>query len=68
MIVSFLAKHVLIFEQDLRQLMDGLKNLTFLDIYGAVSWKKAQAYLLMAQTHFPHGHIRVELTRFCLWL
>jgi hypothetical protein len=59
---------VLIFEQDLCQLMEGLKDLTFLDIYGAVCWKKARAYLLMAQTHFPRGHIRVELTRFRLWL
>ncbi len=57
-----------IFEQDLCQLLEGLKELTFLDIYGAISCRKAEAYLLMAQTHFPRGHIRVELTRFRLWL
>ena len=64
----FIAKDVSIFEQDLCQLVKRLKELTFLDIYGAISCTKAQAYLLMAQTHFSHGHIGVELTRFHLWL
>jgi hypothetical protein len=59
---------VLIFERDLCQLTGRLKDLTVLDIFGSVGMKKAQAYLLMAQTRFPHGYIRVELTRFRLWL
>ena len=54
-------------KQDLCQLMEGLKDLTFLDIYGGVSRKKARAYRLMPRTHFPRGHIRVELIRFRLW-
>lgn len=54
-------------KQDLCQLMEGLKDLTFLDIYGDVSRKKVRVYRLMLRTHFPRGHIRVELTRFRLW-
>jgi hypothetical protein len=57
---------VSIFEKDLCQLVEGLKDLTVLNIYGGVSYP--QAYLLMAQTHFPHANICVEVTRFCLWL
>ncbi|CAF0947683.1 unnamed protein product [Adineta steineri] len=62
-----IAQHVLVFEQDLCQLMDKLKDLTFLDIYGEIHNKKVEPYRLMAQTCFPRSRVYVEMSRFRIW-
>ncbi|CAF3333006.1 unnamed protein product [Rotaria sp. Silwood1] len=48
-----IAQHVIVFEQDLCQLIDKLKDLTFLDIYGKTHYKKVEPYRLMVQARFP---------------
>lgn len=40
----------------------------FLDIRGAISCEKVDAYRLMAQTRFPNSRIDVHQSRFRLWL
>ena len=57
-----------IFEQDLCQLIEKLKELTFLDIYGEINYEKVEPYRLMVQTRFPNSRIDVEISRFRLWL
>jgi hypothetical protein len=59
---------VVVFEQDLCQLIDKLKDFTFLDIYGEIHYKKVEPYRLMVQARFPHSRVDVELSRFRLWL
>ncbi|UJR29131.1 hypothetical protein I4U23_010345 [Adineta vaga] len=62
------AKHVTVFEQDLCQLFETLKELTFLDIYGDVDLEKVEPYRIMVQTRFPNSRNHVETSRFRLWL
>ncbi|CAF3956624.1 unnamed protein product [Rotaria sp. Silwood1] len=61
-------QHVAIFEQDLCQLTENLKEFTFLDIYGKIDYEKVEPYRLMVQARFPNSRIDVEISRFCLWL
>ncbi|CAF2106383.1 unnamed protein product [Rotaria magnacalcarata] len=63
-----IAQQVTIFEQDLCQLVEQLKHFVFLDIYGVISYEKAQAYHSMVQTRFPNYRSHVDISRFCLWL
>ncbi|CAF1405832.1 unnamed protein product [Rotaria sordida] len=63
-----IAQHVIVFEQDLCQLVEKLKEFTFLDIYGEIHKEKVEPYRLMAQTRFPNSRINVEVSRFRLWL
>ncbi|CAF1494248.1 unnamed protein product [Rotaria sp. Silwood1] len=67
-LVPFITQHVVIFEQDLCQLIDKLKGFTFLDIYGKIHYKKVKPYRLMVQARFPHSRVDVEISRFRLWL
>ncbi|CAF1340752.1 unnamed protein product [Rotaria sordida] len=60
--------HVTVFEQDLSQLFDQLKEFIFVDICGIIPREKVEPYRLMAQTRFPNSRIDVQLTRFCLWI
>ncbi|CAF3412810.1 unnamed protein product, partial [Rotaria sp. Silwood2] len=60
--------HVPIFEQDLSQLFDQLKEFIFLDIGGIISCEKVEPYRLMAQTRFSNSRIDVQLSRFRLWI
>ena len=46
----FLAQHVALFEQDLCQLFEQLKELVFLDIYGKIEEEKAEQYRRMDRT------------------
>jgi hypothetical protein len=66
--IFILAQHVAIFEQDLCQLVEELKEFTFLDIYGEIHSEKVEPYRLMAQARFPNSRIDVETSRFRLWL
>ncbi|CAF1369589.1 unnamed protein product, partial [Rotaria sordida] len=61
-------RHVVVFEQDLCQLIKELKEFTFLDIYGEIHYEKVKAYRSMVQTRFPHSRVDVEISRFRLWL
>ncbi|CAF3548040.1 unnamed protein product, partial [Rotaria sp. Silwood2] len=63
-----IAKHVAIFEKDLCQLVEKLKEFTFLDIYGEIHYEKVEPYRLMVQSCFPNSRIDVEISRFRLWL
>ncbi|UJR17912.1 hypothetical protein I4U23_004811 [Adineta vaga] len=49
-----IAQQVIVFEQDLCQLVDKLKDLTFLDIYGEIHYEKVEPYRLTVQARFPH--------------
>ncbi|CAM4942039.1 unnamed protein product [Rotaria socialis] len=62
-----IAQHVNVFQQDLCQLVERLKEFTFLDIYGTINYEKVQAYRLMIQTCFPHSRNDVKVSRFRLW-
>ncbi|CAF1467355.1 unnamed protein product [Rotaria sordida] len=63
-----IAQQVTVFEQDLCQLVEQLKYFVFLDIYGVISYEKAQAYHSMVRTRFPNYRSHVDISRFCLWL
>ncbi|CAF2063983.1 unnamed protein product [Rotaria magnacalcarata] len=62
-----IAQHVNVFQQDLCQLVERLKEFTFLDIYGTINYEKVQAYRLMIQICFPHSRNDVKVSRFRLW-
>ncbi len=57
-----------IFEQNLYQLIEKLKEFTFLDIYGEIDYEKVEPYRLMVQARFPNSRIHIEMSRFRLWL
>ncbi|CAF4621441.1 unnamed protein product [Rotaria sp. Silwood2] len=63
-----IAQHAAVFEQDLCQLVEKLKEFVFLDIHGEIDYKKVEAYRSMVQVRFPHSRIDVETSRFRLWL
>ncbi|CAF2946704.1 unnamed protein product, partial [Rotaria sp. Silwood2] len=63
-----IAQHATVFEQDLCQLVEQLKQFVFLDIYGEIPYEKAEAYYSMVQTRFPNSRNHVDISRFCLWL
>ncbi|CAF1452137.1 unnamed protein product [Rotaria sordida] len=63
-----IAQHVAVFEQDLCQLVEKLKEFVFLDIHGEIDYKKVEAYRSMVQVRFPHSRIDIETSRFRLWL
>lgn len=62
-----LVRHVAVFERDLFQLFEQLKELTFLDISGKIDYVKIDPYHKMARTCFPNSRIDVEMSRFRLW-
>ena len=57
-----------IFEQDLSQLIESLKEFIFLDINGKIDYRKVKPYHLMVQTQFPDSRSIVEASKFSLWL
>ncbi|CAF3889779.1 unnamed protein product [Rotaria sp. Silwood1] len=63
-----IAQHVTIFEQDLCQLVEQLKQFVFLDIYRLTSCEKVEAYHSMVKTRFPNSRSHVDISRFSLWL
>jgi hypothetical protein len=69
MINSFsLARHVNVFEQDLCQLFEKLKQLVFLNIYGKIDDEKVEPYRSIVQKCFPNSITEVEMSRFRLWI
>ncbi|CAF3420896.1 unnamed protein product [Rotaria socialis] len=63
-----IAQHVTIFQQDLCQLAEELKELCFLDIYGAIHREKVESYHSMVKTCFPNSQIYIGISRFRLWI
>ncbi|CAF1208742.1 unnamed protein product [Rotaria sordida] len=63
-----IVQHVNIFEQDLCQLVEQLKQLLFLDIYGLIENEKVEAYRIMIQKRFCTSKFILERTRFRLWI
>ncbi|CAF3887456.1 unnamed protein product [Rotaria sordida] len=61
-------QHVVVFEQDLYQLVKKLKEFIFLDIYGEIHYEKVEPYRLMVQASFPNSRIDIGISRFRLWL
>ncbi|CAF3830212.1 unnamed protein product [Rotaria sp. Silwood1] len=62
------AQHVAVFQQDICQLVEKLKEFTFLDIYGEILYEKVESYRSMVQARFPNSRIDVGIARFRLWL
>ncbi|CAF4826999.1 unnamed protein product [Rotaria sp. Silwood1] len=63
-----IAQHVNVFEQDLCQLFERLKQFVFLDIHGKIDLGKLAPYRSMVQKCFPHSRLDIELSRFRLWI
>ncbi|CAM4748523.1 unnamed protein product [Rotaria magnacalcarata] len=63
-----IAQHITIFQQDLCQLIEQLKQFVFLNIYGLISCEKVEAYHSMIKTRFPNSRSHVDISRFSLWL
>ncbi|CAF4534545.1 unnamed protein product, partial [Rotaria sp. Silwood2] len=61
-------EHVAVFQQDLSQLVNQLKEFVFLDIYGQIHRDKIEPYRSMVQMCFPNGRVHIEMTRFHLWI
>ncbi|CAF1183578.1 unnamed protein product [Adineta steineri] len=61
-------KQVDVFQQDLCQLVEKLKEFTFLDIYGEIFYKKVEPYRSMVQACFPNSRVDIEIARFRLWV
>jgi hypothetical protein len=64
----YLEQHVIVFQDDLSQLIKQLKHFVFLDIYGLISFKRVKSYRLMVQTRFPNSRSDVQISRFRLWV
>ncbi|CAF3836111.1 unnamed protein product [Rotaria sp. Silwood1] len=62
------TQHVAVFQQDICQLVEKLKEFTFLDIYGEILYEKVESYRSMVQARFPNSRIDVGIARFRLWL
>ncbi|CAF1494961.1 unnamed protein product, partial [Rotaria sordida] len=63
-----IVEHVNIFQKDLCQLIQQLKQLVFLDIHGKIHPSKVKSYRCMVQKCFPHSKIDIEISRFRLWI
>ncbi|CAF2911000.1 unnamed protein product [Rotaria sp. Silwood2] len=63
-----LNEHVIVFEQDLCQLVEQLKEFVYLDIYGNIDYDKVEPYHSMVQKRFPNSRIYIQTSRFSLWI
>ncbi|CAF1270449.1 unnamed protein product [Rotaria sordida] len=63
-----ITEHVNVFECDLCQLVEQLKQLVYLDIYGSTASEKVEPYRLMVQNRFPNSRIDIQISRFRLWM
>ncbi|CAF4074295.1 unnamed protein product, partial [Rotaria magnacalcarata] len=61
-------EHVAIFQEDLSELFDQLKQIVFLDIYGKIPREKVEPYRLMIQSCFPDSQFDIQMSRFRLWI
>ncbi|CAF1070763.1 unnamed protein product [Rotaria sordida] len=61
-------EHVIVFEKDLCQLVEQLKEFVYLDIYGRIGPEKVKLYHSMVQKRFPNSRIYIQISRFSLWI
>ncbi|CAF3693515.1 unnamed protein product [Rotaria sp. Silwood1] len=66
--VESINKHVTLFENDLSQLVEQLKQFVYLNIYGHIIDEKVEPYRLMIQKRFPNTYFSIEKSRFRLWI
>ncbi|CAF1555577.1 unnamed protein product, partial [Rotaria sordida] len=64
----YLDEHVIVFEKDLCQLVEQLKEFVYLDIYGRIGPEKVKLYHSMVQKRFPNSRIYIQISRFSLWI
>ncbi len=57
----------MVFEQDICQLVEELKDFVFLDIYGRIDYGKVTPYQSMIQRRFPNSRCDIETSRLRLW-
>ncbi|CAF1228989.1 unnamed protein product [Rotaria magnacalcarata] len=60
-------ENISIFEYDLSQLLQQLKQFSFLDIYDRTDRQKIELYRSMVHKRFPNSRLNIQTTRFCLW-
>lgn len=63
-----LDRHGTIFEQDLVQLVEQLKQFVFLDIYAEIDDEKVECYHHMIQERFPNSYFSIDESRFRFWI
>ncbi|CAF2052473.1 unnamed protein product [Rotaria magnacalcarata] len=63
-----IAQHATIFEHDLGQLFEALKEFKLIDIYGEIHYEKVESYRLMTETRFPKSRVEIDTSRFRLWI
>ncbi|CAF3182010.1 unnamed protein product [Rotaria sp. Silwood2] len=61
-------EHVAVFQQDLSELVEQLKELVLLDIYGEINREKIEPYRSMVQMRFPNSRVHIEIIRFRFWV
>ena len=64
----FSASYTAAFEQNLCELVEQLKQLFYLDIYGDIDREKVNSYLSMVKRRFPNSRVYVDRSRFRLWI
>ncbi|CAF4236644.1 unnamed protein product [Rotaria socialis] len=62
-----IAQHVTLFEQNLCELVEQLKEFVYLDIYWYTDPEKVEPYRSMVQKRFPNSQLHIEISRFRLW-
>ncbi|CAM4754925.1 unnamed protein product [Rotaria magnacalcarata] len=63
-----IKKHAIIFEEDLCELVEQMKDLIFLDIHGEIHEEKVEPYRSMVQALFLYNRSDIGMFRFRLWL
>ncbi|CAF0880525.1 unnamed protein product [Rotaria sordida] len=62
-----IVKHVTVFEENLCQLVEQLKQFVYLDIYGQTDQEKIEPYRSMVHKSFPNSRLIIDISRFRLW-
>ncbi|CAF3338389.1 unnamed protein product, partial [Rotaria sp. Silwood2] len=63
-----IVDHVAVFEQNLCQLVQNLKELVFIDIYGRIHPEKIEPFRSMVKSRFPNSRLHIEMSKFRLWI
>ncbi|CAF4049853.1 unnamed protein product [Rotaria sordida] len=63
-----IVDHVVVFEQNLCELVQNLKELVFIDIYGRIHSEKIEPFRSMVKRRFPNSRLHIEISKFRLWI
>ena len=63
-----LDEYTTVFEEDLSQLVQNLKNFVYLDIFGKINEEKLANYRIMVARRFPDAYFSIERSRFRFWI